>query len=201
MIEETLMSIQPESTTTQLLIKVGLLPANLQAARPLDIAIQKEVGKELVAAFEQEGQFVEPAITDQKAGDFLIFVHIINQAVLLAREAWQYSVLMGQNVETLEHLWTVFTIATGVIGKIQQVWKPRQLPAPDPQKTLHIRIEVDGATIELEADADKKADQEMARQLIQQYIQRYPEQAKQVNERSQIVVHGILPAQEDESVL
>lgn len=191
------MSMQPESTEAQFLIKVGLLSENMQTISPLDIVLQKDVGNELVKEFEQEGSTVEPAVKGQKSGEFLFLVH---QAVIIAQDAWQYAVLLGQNVETLEHLWTVFTIVTGVVAKIQQAWKKRQPPPSGPQKTLHIRIEVDGATIELEADSTKKADREMTREMLQQFIQLYPEQAKQVNERSQIVIHGILPNQEDESM-
>jgi len=194
------MSIQSEPTDTQFIIKVGLLSANMQTLNSLDIVLQKDVGNELVKELEQEGAAVEMAVKGQKSGEILLLVQIIHNAILLGQDAWQHGVLLSQNIETIEHLWTVFTVINGVAGKIQQAWKKRQPPPSDPKKPLRIRIEVDKAAIELEVDPDNKSDQEMTLQMIQQFIQRYPEQAKQISEHSQIVIHGILPNQEDESV-
>jgi len=146
-----------------------------------DPALVLAVGRDTVIALQQEGYIVHPVYTGQKGG---FLVEIVTQVMQFI---WNYH---EEIIADLSGLVTIFGTIIPTIQKMLQAHE-QNVGKEGVTKPIKIKIEIDGASIMIEAPDIMQA--ESALKLAYQYQSVHPNTALQATTNSNIKVQGQIP--------
>jgi hypothetical protein len=151
-----------------------------------DLAMVAALGREVVNDLQKQGALVQPIISGQRGGDFLVQVVTTLQAEIshLAGEAWAHK------DELLSDSSSLVTICTPIAALLHFVLLRHRRRSQQPIK---LSMEIDGAPVTIEAADIEQA--EAGLQLAQRFSQHHPGVAKKVIPQSKVKIKGSIAPQ------
>ena len=148
-----------------------------------DPALVLAVGRDTVIALQQEGYIVRPIYIGQKGG---FLVEIVTEAMQFV---WNYH---EEIIADLSGLVTIFGTIIPTIQKMLQAHEERMGKEEGVTNPIKIKIEIDGASIMIEAIDIVQA--EAALKLAHRFHSVHSNTALQATTNSNIKVQGQIPA-------
>ncbi len=163
----------------QITLSLEVVPEDPQDA---DAALVSAVGLDTTEALRNEGYAVEPSYTGQRGG-FLVDVVIPFLTAVWA----QKEVILAD----LSALISIFSAAIPVVQRLRKAYEQHIGKDTAQQAPIKITLEIDNASISVEAPDLQRAESALA--LAQQFQNQYPRVAAKVSNRSHITVKGSVP--------
>ncbi len=153
-----------------------------------DPALVNAVGRDTVAALQQEGDTVRPVYTGQKGG---FLVDVVMTVTQLATIAWDNRAVAGEVIADLSGLVTIFAAVLPKLKQLLHVHEQRVGKEESTRNPMKIVIEIDGVPFNIEPSDVMQDD--AARKLTLQFRSAHPTVASQVTTKSKVKVQGRIP--------
>ena len=153
-----------------------------------DPALVNAVGRDTVAALQQEGDTVRPVYTGQKGG---FLVDVVTTVTQLAITAWDHRAVADEVIKDLSGLVTIFGV---VLPKLKQMLHAHEQRVGKEESTsnpMKIVIEIDGVPFSIKPSDVMQDD--AASKLTLQFRSAHPLVAPQVTTKSKVKVQGRVP--------
>jgi hypothetical protein len=149
------------------------------------------VGRDTVAALQQEGDTVRPVYTGQKGG---FLVDVVTTVTQLAASGWDHRTVAEEVITDLSCLITIFA---AVLPKLKQMLLVRMQHVGKEESTsnpMKIVIEIDGVPFNIKPSDVMQDD--AAHKLTLQFRSAHPAVAPQVTTKGKVKVQGRVPTRE-----
>jgi hypothetical protein len=176
--------IQDSSLSQELIIAVELVVEEGEH----DPALLNALGDETVRALQQEGYVPLPSAYTGQKGIESFFVELGIAAQQLASSLRDNHAAIAEGIADLSGLVTIFTTILPVLKRLQHSHAERMSKAESAAHPIRMTVEIDGASIGIEAEEPAQA--EAALQLALKYRAAHPATASQVTTKSKIKVRG-----------
>jgi hypothetical protein len=153
-----------------------------------DPALVNAVGRDTVAALQQEGDMVRPVYTGQKEG---FLVEVVTMVTQLAITAWDNRAVAGEVIADLSGLVTIFAAVLPKLKQMLQAHEQRVGKEESTSNPMKIVIEIDGVPLSI-GPSDVMQDG-AAHTLALQFRSANPIVAPQVTTKSKVKVQGRVP--------
>jgi hypothetical protein len=153
-----------------------------------DPALVNAVGRDTVAALQQEGDSVRPVYTGQKGG---FLVEVVMTVTQLATIAWDNRAVAGEVIADLSGLVTIFAAVLPKLKQMLHAHEQRMGKEESVNNPMKIVIEIDGVPFNIEPSVVKQDD--AASKLTLQFHSAHPLVAPQVTTKSKVKVQGRVP--------
>ncbi len=154
-----------------------------------DPALVNAVGRDTVAALQQEGETVRPVYTGQKGG---FLVEVVTTVTQLATIAWDNRAVAGEVIADLSGLVTIFAAVLPKLKQLRHAYEQRVGKEESTSNPIKFVLEIDDASLSIEpSDA---AQDDAAPKLALQFRSAHPIVASQATTKSKIKVQGRVPA-------
>jgi hypothetical protein len=170
-----MMELQADSRNPHLLmLELEFVPEDAHDADPATVG---EVSRDVVTALQNNGHTVQPVYTG-KRGDFLFAIplvfHLVGQAIATNKD------LLIELLKTIEPM-------------IESIFKERdkKAPADKTQSQVKVAIEINGASISIEAP-DVESAERLAR-LADKFRSDHPTAAEKITPHSAVKITGRVP--------
>ena len=153
-----------------------------------DPALVNAVGRDTVAALQQEGETVRPVYTGQKGG---LLVEVVTTVTQLAATGWDHRAVAEEVIADLSGLVTIFGV---VLPKLKQMLHAHEQRVGKEESTsnpVKIVLEIDGVPFSIEPSDVMQDD--AAPKLALQFRSAHPLVAPQVTTKSKVKVQGRVP--------
>ena len=153
-----------------------------------DPALVNAVGRDTVAALQQEGETVRPVSTGQKGG---FLVEVVTMVTQLAMTAWDNRAVAGEVIADLSGLVTIFAAVLPKLKQLLHAHEQRVGKEESMSNPMKIVIEIDGTPLSIKP-SDVMQDNAAPR-LALQFRSAHPLVAPQVTTKSKVKVQGRVP--------
>jgi len=153
-----------------------------------DPALVNAVGRDTVAALQQEGDTVRPVYTGQKGG---FLVDVVTTVTQLAAAGWDHRAVAEEVIATLSGLATIFDVVLPKLKQMLHAHEQRVGKEEGTSNPIKFVIEIDGASLSIKP-ADVMQD-DAASKLTLQFSSAHPAVAPQVTTKSKVKVQGRVP--------
>ena len=153
-----------------------------------DPAFVNAVGRDTVAALQQEGDTVRPVYTGKKGG---FLVEVVTTVTQLATTGWDHRAGAEEVIKGLSGLVTIFGVVLPMLKQMLHAHEQRvgkEESTSNPMKTV---IEIDGASLSIKPSDVMQDD--AAHKLTLQFRSAHPLVAPQVRTKSKVKVQGRVP--------
>lgn len=153
-----------------------------------DPALVNAVGRDIVAALQQEGETVRPVYTGQKGG---FLVEVVTTITQLATTAWDHRSVAEEVIADLSGLVTIFAALLSKFKQMLHAHEQRVGKEESTSNPIKIVLEIDGVPLGIKPSDVMQDD--AAHKLTLQFRSAHPLVAPQVTTKSKVKVQGRVP--------
>src|SRR5947209_8309815 len=112
-----------------------------------DPALVNAVGRDTVAALQQEGDTVRPVYTGQKGG---FLVEVVTTVTQLATIAWDHRAVAGEVIADLSRLVTIFAAVLPKLKQLRHAHEQHMGKEESTSNPIKFVLEIDDASLSIE---------------------------------------------------
>jgi hypothetical protein len=146
------------------------------------------VGRDTVAALQQEDETVRPVYTGQKGG---FLVEVVTTVTQLAMAAWENRAAAEEVIADLSGLVTIFATVLPMLKQLLHAHEQRVGKDESMSNLMKIVLEIDGVPLSIKPSDVMQDD--AAHKLALQFRSAHPLVAPQVTTKSKVKVQGRVP--------